>query len=507
MVRGGGWSTEQGMMHREDSPGMKEDQQVEWKSSWRDDYLRWICGFANAEGGVLVIGRDDRGVAVGVEDASRLMEEIPNKVRDLLGIMVEVNLRRVKGRELVEIGIDPYPNPISYKGEYYYRSGSTNQMLKGAALDRFLLRRHGRTWDGVPLPGVSLADLDAEALREFRRLAGKSQRLPEAVLDEPDQNLLEKLHLVEGSYLTRAAALLFYPEPERFFTGASVKIGYFESNVDLRYQDEVQGNLIYQVNQTIEILKAKYLRAWISYEGLQRIETWPVPLPALREAVLNAVVHRDYASGAPIQISVYPDKLMIWNPGELPPDWTVEKLLGKHASIPFNPDIAGVFFRAGMIEAWGRGIERIMISCRETGTPEPEMRYEQTGLWVVFPYLPEHTIPAGPATSEVIVEAIGTSTAKTPVELVGTPVETVETPVERAKTPVKMPVKAAEMPAKTPDKIVELLRANPHMTLAEVAEAIGKSRRAVERATAKLVDARRLRYVGPRKTGHWEVLR
>ncbi|MFY9823024.1 MAG: RNA-binding domain-containing protein [Thermoanaerobaculia bacterium] len=165
---------------------MKENQQVEWKSSWRDDYLRWICGFANAEGGRLIIGRDDRGVAVGVEDAERLMEEIPNKVRDLLGIMVEVNLRHEQGKELLEICVEPYPNPVSYKGEYYYRSGSTNQMLKGAALDRFLLRKHGRTWDGVPLPGVTLTDLDAEALKSFRDLARKSQRLPERVLEEPD---------------------------------------------------------------------------------------------------------------------------------------------------------------------------------------------------------------------------------------------------------------------------------------------------------------------------------
>jgi len=250
---------------------MKENQQIEWKTSWRDEYLKWICGFANAEGGRLIIGRDDRGVAVGVSDAARLIEEIPNKVRDILGIMVDVNLRHEDGKELVEIEVEAYPNPISYKGEYYYRSGSTNQMLKNAALDRFLLRRHGRTWDGVPLPGLTLAGLDAEAVKDFRRLAQKSQRLPEAVLEEPDQSLLEKLHLVEGAYLTRAAALLFHPDPERFFTGASVKIGYFESNTDLRYQDEIQGDLFTQVNKTIEVLKFKYRRAWITYEGLQRV--------------------------------------------------------------------------------------------------------------------------------------------------------------------------------------------------------------------------------------------
>jgi len=467
---------------------MKESQQIEWKSSWRDEYLKWICGFANAEGGRLIIGRDDRGAAIGVSDAARLIEEIPNKVRDILGIMVDVNLRQEDGKDLVEIEVEAYPNPISYKGEYYYRSGSTNQMLKNAALDRFLLRRHGRTWDGVPLPGLTLAELDTGTLKDFRRLAQKSQRLPEAVLEEPDQNLLEKLHLVEGSYLTRAAALLFHPDPERFFTGASVKIGYFESNVNLRYQDEIQGDLFTQVNQTLEVLKAKYLRAWITYEGLQRVETWPVPMPALREAVLNAVVHKDYAGGMTIQISVYPDKLMIWNPGELPPDWTVAKLLGKHSSIPFNPDVASVFFRAGMIESWGRGIERIMEACQEAGTPEPEVRDEQTGLWMVFSYLPEHQ-------------------ARTPVETEETPVETEETPVETPVETVGTPVETEETPVKTPDRILELLRANPQMTMAEVAEGIGMSRRAVERATTKLVADGRLRFVGPRKSGHWETLK
>jgi ATP-dependent DNA helicase RecG len=387
---------------------VREHQHVEWKESWRDEYQKWICGFANADGGILEIGRDDRGRVVGVQDAVRLLVDIPNKVRDILGIMVDVNLFEENGKEFVQIGVEAYPNPISYKGEYYYRSGSTNQMLKGAALDRFLLRKHGRTWDGAPLPGPTVADLDAGALKRFRSLARNSQRLPETILEQPDQDLLEKLHLVEGHYLTRAAALMFHPEPQCFFTGAYLKIGYFETNVDLRYQDEVAGDLISQVNQALEVLKTKYLRAWISYKGLQRIESWPVPMPALREAVLNAVVHKDYAIGAPIQISVYPDKLLIWNPGELPPNWTVEKLLSKHASIPFNPDVASVFFRAGMIESWGRGIERLLEACQEAHTPAPDLRYEHTALWVEFRFLPEHTVSAPPKiTGEVTGEATG----------------------------------------------------------------------------------------------------
>lgn len=375
---------------------MKESQRVEWKESWRDEYLKWICGFANAEGGVLVIGRNDKGAAVGVPAAPRLLAELPNKVRDVLGIMVDVNLVEEGGKELLEIRVDPYPSPISYKGEYHYRSGSTKQELKGAALSRFLLKKQGKHWDGVPVPYVGAGDLDARTLLEFRQGALKSGRLSAETLKEGDSTLLDKLHLLEGDYLKRAAVLLFHPDPERFVTGAYIKIGFFENNVDLRYQDEVHGGLLAQVNQTIETLKAKYLKAWISYEGLQRIETYPVPEPALREAVLNAVVHKDYASAVPIQISVYPDKLMIWNPGQLPPEWTVARLLSKHASLPFNPDVANAFFRAGMIESWGRGIERMLETCRQAGVVEPELRYEHTGLWVIFAY--GESGPTGSAT-------------------------------------------------------------------------------------------------------------
>lgn len=124
---------------------MRESQHTEWKESWRDDYLRWICGFANAEGGVLAIGRNDQGLVVGVPEAKRLLVELPNKVRDLLGIVVAVNLRRKGGKEYLEMVTPAYPSPISYRGHYYQRSGSTLQELKGAALDRFLLRKQGRT--------------------------------------------------------------------------------------------------------------------------------------------------------------------------------------------------------------------------------------------------------------------------------------------------------------------------------------------------------------------------
>ncbi len=365
---------------------MKENQAIEWKESWRDEYLKWICGFANAEGGKLVIGRDDRGNVTGISGVQKLLEDIPNKVRDILGILVKVNLRQQSGKDYLEIVVEAHPYPVSYKGEYFARSGSTLQTLKGSALDGFLLKKQGKHWDGVPVPRANIKDLSRAVINEFRKKARESERLEPAILREPTPGLIEKLHLREGQYLKRAAVLLFHPEPEEFVAGALVQIGFFETDADLLYQDRAQGDLFTQVDKTIDLLSTKYLKAGISYRGLQRLERLPVPEAALREAVLNAVIHKNYAVSASIQISVYNDKLMIWNPGELPPAWTVEKLKSKHSSQPFNPDVANAFFRAGMIEAWGRGIERILDACREAGTPEPSFRYDHGGLWVEFKF-------------------------------------------------------------------------------------------------------------------------
>ena len=134
---------------------MKEHQHIEWKEIWRDEYLKWISGFANAEGGTLVIGRNDKGNVVGVADAKKLLVDLPNKLRDILGILVAVNLKRSAGKEMIEIVVEPYPYPVSYKGEYHVRSGSTKQELKGAALDQFLLKKRGLHWDGEPVPHVA----------------------------------------------------------------------------------------------------------------------------------------------------------------------------------------------------------------------------------------------------------------------------------------------------------------------------------------------------------------
>ena len=296
----------------------QESQNIEWKEVWHDDYLKWICGFANAQGGKIYIGKNDEGVVIGVHNAAKLMEDLPNKVRDVLGIMVDVNLLTENSKTYLEIVVEAYPYPISYKGQYHYRTGSTKQELKGAALDKFLLRKHGLKWDSVPVPHVATKDLAQTALNYFKKNAIKSTRLDNDILQDSDAELLEKLRLTEGQYLKRAAVLLFHPDPEKYVTGAYIKIGFFRTDTDLLFQDEIHGHLFEQMEKTMDLLLTKYLKAYISYEGLHRRETYPIPETVLREALLNAVAHKDYSGCTPIQISVYADKIVMWNEGQLP---------------------------------------------------------------------------------------------------------------------------------------------------------------------------------------------
>ncbi|WP_236981042.1 ATP-binding protein [Membranihabitans maritimus] len=369
---------------------MAESQNTEYKSSWRDEYLKWICGFANADGGTIYVGKDDKGRIIGTVNAQKLLEEIPNKVRDVLGILVDVNLHETQQGNFIEIFVEPYPNAVNYKGQYHYRSGNTKQELKGAALDKFLLQKKGKRWDGVPVPTVSVGDLKKETFDFFKKKGINSKRLTEETFSEDNEHLLENLKLIENlpgitnGYLKRAALLLFHPDPEKFVTGAYIKMGYFENEADLIFQDEIHGNLFEQIEKTIDLLFTKYIKALISYEGIHRVETYEYPKEAIREALLNAISHKDYSGLTPIQIRVYRDKIMIWNEGHLPGDWTINNLLKSHSSRPYNPDIANAFFRSGYVESWGRGISKMTELCVARGLPKPTYLVEGSDFWVEF---------------------------------------------------------------------------------------------------------------------------
>lgn len=454
----------------------QENQNIEYKESWRDEYMKWICGFANAHGGRLLIGVNDKGVVCGVDNSKKLIEDIPNKVRDVMGILVEVNCHEENNLPYIEVVVEAYPYPISFHGHYYQRCGATNQELKGASLDRFMLRCLGKTWDGVPVPYLSVDDLDNDTFILFKKYAKLSRRMEEADLQDDNKGLLEKLRLYEGSYLKRAAALLFHPDPEKYVTGAYIKIGFFREDADLVYQDEVHGNLFQQIRKAMDLLCTKYMKAVITYEGIQRIETFPVPREALREALLNACINKDYADTSPIQIRVTDHMLQIVNGGILPEGWTIDTLLSSHRSIPYNPDIANTFFRAGEIEAWGRGIERIVKGCENDGFSTVEFRYDSCGLWTTFKY----QYPERAAGHSHITRTTKKTNKKT-----------------TKKTSAKKLIQ---------NEIIQYLQQNPNATIKEVSDNINNvTLSGIQYHIKRLKMLGILHRIGPDKGGYWLV--
>lgn len=426
-----------------------ENQNIEYKEGWRDEYIKWICGFANSKGGDMFIGVDDKGNVVGIQNAKKLSEDLPNKIKDILGILVDIDILEEKEKTYIKINVDAYPYPVSYKGNYYIRIGATNQELKGTSLDKFLLQKQGLKWDGTPEPYTKLENLSEQSFDIFKNRASETQRVDENIQKYSNDEVLDKLNLyMPNGMLKKAAVLLFHPRPDKIFTGASIKIGFFRTDDDLAYQDEILGSLFEQVDKVMDLLQTKYLSAKIEYQGLQRKETLPIPIEALREAVLNAIIHKDYSSGIPIQISVYDNKLMIWNEGELPQDWTVAKLKIKHPSRPYNPDIANAFFRAGLIESWGRGTIKIINEMRKAQLPAPNFKYDDSGFYIIFSF------------GKVDLEK----------------------------------------------QILDLISENTKITVVKLAEILETNDKKIKRTLKELQDKKLLERIGTNRSGEWKIL-
>lgn len=363
---------------------MAESQNTEWKHSWKDEYLKWVCGFANEHGGAIYIGKDDEGSIVHLEDSKKLLVDIPGKVRQHLGLTLDVNLHETEEGDFLEIQVPPQSVPVSLRGRFYYRTGSTKTELSGLSLNEFLLKKTGTPWDASIEERATLEDIDPASIDRFLEDASKTGRLPHSDNVEPPE-LLDKLRLRRGNQLKVAALILFGKDPARFLPGMSVRIGSFGiSDSDLRFQEVVEGNLIRCLRDTVDQLLGKFLIKPITFEGIQRVEESPYPMDALREVLLNALVHRRYQSGVHVQIRVYPDRLVCWNDGPLPEEISMDELLGVHASHPRNPLIADACFKAGYIDTWGRGISKITEACQQAGLPDPRFEEAENGIRVTL---------------------------------------------------------------------------------------------------------------------------
>lgn len=221
-------------------------------------------------------------------DYRNLLEAIPNKIREHLGNIAEVNLHQENGAHYLEIVVPPYTVPVSLRGRYYYRTGSTKLELTGNALNEFLLKKSGKTWDNVPESLATFKDIDSESVKAFIKDAQKSGRMPD-VSDLSIEELFEKLRLSDNGEIKRAAIILFGKDPNRFYPNVIVKIGRFGSDdAELKFQEIEEGNLIQLLKNVPNQLDYKFFTKSIDFEGMLRVEKGEYPMAALREMLLNA---------------------------------------------------------------------------------------------------------------------------------------------------------------------------------------------------------------------------
>ncbi len=362
---------------------LSENQNIEWKESWQDNYLEWVCGFANAQGGKIYVGKNDEGKVIGVKNASELLELIPNKIKSILGIVVDVNILFEESRPFLEIQVSSSTVAISLRGHYYYRTGSVKTELTGLGLNEFLLKKAGKTWDDVIEPRATFEDIDEKTIEIFKREVQKSGRFPDLQPLSTTQ-VLDKLQLIDNGQLKRAAIILFGKNLNKFFPYTAIKIGRFGPELtDLRFQEIIEGNLITSLDEVIKMLTYKFLIKNITFEGMLRIETLEYPEEALKEILLNALIHGRY-QGCTVQIRVYDDRMSVWNDGPLPDDLSLEMLKSHHPSRPRNPFIAGACFKAGLIDSWGRGTIKIIEAAKKANLPPPLIAQHGGGIEVTL---------------------------------------------------------------------------------------------------------------------------
>ena len=453
-----------------------ENQNIEYKESWRDEYLKWVCGFANAQGGRLYIGINDKGNVCGVENAHRLSEDIPNKIVALLGIVTDVNILNREGKNYIEIEVAPSNIPISYKGKYYYRSGSTMQELNGMALQQFILKKMGRSWDDMVHERATVDDLDREAIDFFLYKGIQAGRIDSSEANAPTMTVLQNLHLVDDEgRLKNAALLLFCKQPGRYFTGTEFKIGRFHSNIaDLLSQEMIECSIIQMADRVVRMLKDKFLTMPIHYEGLQRVETLEVPEDALREILYNAICHKDYF-GPQIQMRVWDHHVEIWNDGELPEKITPENIEDVHASYPRNKNLAFVFYKAGFIESWGRGWKKICDGFVSAGLLKPTIESKQGGVLVTFQR-----------------NNVNLSN-QNPIDAQNVAVNVVEELTERQQNIIRL--------------IEDCVAQNVAVNTKYLSEKLNVNRKTIQRDMAHLQERKLIQWIGPDKTGQWKIIK
>ena len=371
-----------------------ESETLEFKKSlseWKE-IIETISAFSNTKGGIILIGVDDRRKVHGLLIGRGTIEDLTNKILTNTEpkIYPEITLVSFENKKVIAVKVEKFPYDVVLAfGIPYKRVGkSTVKMSKDEYKKRILeIHRKEIYFDGQILEDADIEDIDKEKIKNFIRKIKEKRNLD---IEETDDilSILRRFKLLKGDALTNAGILLFGKNPQEYFPQASIKCIRFKGTdvtddmLDFR---EIQSDLLTEVEEAEKfIFKNISLRAWIEDGKIERQEKWEYPPKAIREALVNAIVHRDYRIPSKVQVRIFDDRIEFWNPGKLPEGWTVDTLKEEHTSEPFNPIIARIFFLAGYMEEVGTGTNKIIKWCREWELPEPEFEIKYNNIVVIF---------------------------------------------------------------------------------------------------------------------------
>jgi ATP-dependent DNA helicase RecG len=368
-----------------------ESETLEWKSSLAqlNRIIETISAFSNTKGGTIIIGVGGTGKSLGITIGKDTIEQITNKMISNTEpkIYPDISVKKIEGKSLIIIKVDKYPYDIVLAfGRPYKRVGKSTLKMSKDEYEKIILEKNKSKlyFDSHICKEANFTDIDHMKIKRFLERASFERRL-DINPDIDPKEALEKLSLIKQDKLTNGAILLFGNNPQKFFLQAETKCARFKGVEPLEFIDMkvFGGNIIDQREDALEFLK-EHIKLHAEIKGTERVERWEYPIEALREAITNAICHRNYNISSNVQIRIFDDRIEVWGCDFLPNPLTIEDLKKKHDSVLRNSLIGKCFFLIKYIEQWGTGTNRMIEKCLNYGLPEPLFEEISGNLVVTF---------------------------------------------------------------------------------------------------------------------------
>lgn len=358
-----------------------EGETVEFKESTgqRGEACKTLCAFLNKNGGMVVFGVSKKGKLTGQLVADTTKRDLFDAFQkfepaaDIEVAYVPADETHVAIVCQVEKG---NARPYAYDGTPYKRVQSSTTVMSQEEYEWILQDRGGfrSDWESQVNPTLTLDEIDCEEVKKTARMAVQVGRLDSEVDTDDVLTLLKKFKVMHGGQLTNGAAVLFGNDDLFGYPQCEIKMARFKGTTKNEFGDErrEEGNIFKLLGAATQFcFKHLNLSAKVVSGQNERIEQLEIPPEALRETILNALVHRQYSKNGSVSLAIYDDRLEVTSPGGFPPGKTVEQIISEHESEPRNQQIAHVLYLRKTIETWGRGFVRINAECEKTGVPLP----------------------------------------------------------------------------------------------------------------------------------------